>query len=235
MKNRICQALGIEKPVLAASMNWLSDAKWAAAVSNAGGLGNLGFNCGQTVSTRDLKDTIERFRSEIRKTREFTNKPFSVTYYLPTEGDPSSRYFADPFFEMMCEEKVEVVYTNSMTPLANRNEIDRLKDRGFKIVHRDVNPTFSSLKFAEACGVDVLIATGFEAGGHMTRHRISLMSLLQEVQNQIKVPLAAGGGICNVVGARAAAAMGAEGVYEGTRLIVTEESPASDVTKQAIM
>jgi enoyl-[acyl-carrier protein] reductase II len=235
MKNRVCEALGIEKPVLAASMNWLSDAKWAAAVSNAGGLGNLGFNCGQTLTTRDLTETIERFRSEIRKTRELTDKPFSVTYFLPTEGDDNSRYFADPFFKMMCEEKVGVVYTNSMTPLTNKSEMKRLRDHGFKILHRDVNPTVESLLYAEASGADVLIATGYEAGGHMTSHRISLLSLLQEARDKVKMPLVAGGGICNALGARAAAAMGAEGVYVGTRLIVTEENPASDATKQAII
>lgn len=235
MKNRVCEMLGIEKPVLAASMNWLSDAKWAAAVSNAGGLGNLGFNCGQTLTTRDLNVTIERFRSEIRKIRELTDKPFSVTYFLPVEGDASSRYFADPFFQMMCEEKVGVVYTNSMTPLLNQSEIKRLKDNSFKILHRDVNPTIESLLYAESSGVDVVIATGYEAGGHMTNHRISLLSLLQEANNRVKIPLVAGGGICNALGARAAVAMGAEGVYIGTRLLVTEENPASDVTKQAII
>jgi len=98
-----------------------------------------------------------------------------------------------------------------------------------------VNPTLASLQFAESSGVDVLIATGYEAGGHMTRHKISLLSLFQEAHNKIKMPLVAGGGICIEAGARAAAAMGDEGVYVGTRLIVTEENPASDVTKQAII
>ncbi|MDR2356190.1 MAG: nitronate monooxygenase [Clostridiales Family XIII bacterium] len=235
MKNRICEALGIEKPVLAASMNWLSNAEWAAAVSNAGGLGNLGFNCGQNMETVDVAETVERFRQEIRKTRELTDKPFSVTYILPVEGNAASRAFSDPIFDMFCEEMVDVIYTNNMTPLANAGEIKRIRERGIKVLHRDLSPTKESLLHADGLDVDALIVTGFEAGGHMTAHRIGLFSMLQEVGALIKTPFAAGGGICTAAVARAARVMGAQGVYVGTRLLVTEENPASDITKQAII
>jgi enoyl-[acyl-carrier protein] reductase II len=233
MKNRVCGALGIEKPVMAASMNWLSDAKWCAAVSNAGGLGNLGVNCGQSIVTFDVTETIERFRGEIRKTRELTDKPFSVTYFLPS-AHPGSHAIADPFFKMMCEEKVDVVFANNMMPVADSAELRKLKDAGFKILYRDINPTLDSLLAAEDAGVDVLIATGYEAGGHMPVSKIGLISLVQEVRDKVKAPLAAAGGIVNAIGARAAAAMGAEGVYVGTRLLVTAENPASNAAKQKI-
>jgi enoyl-[acyl-carrier protein] reductase II len=234
-KNRICEALGIEKPVLAASMNWLSNAEWAAAVSNAGGLGNLGFNCGQSTTTTDVGETVERYRQEIRKTRELTDKPFSVTYILPVEGNAASRAFSDPIFDMFCEERVDVIYTNNMMPLANAGEIKRIRDHGIKVLHRDLNPTRESLLHADGLRADVLIVTGFEAGGHMTAHRIGLFSMLQEVGGLLGTPFAAAGGICTAAGARAVKSMGAEGVYVGTRLLVTKENPASDATKQAII
>ena len=235
MQNKLCEALGITKPVLAASMNWLSNAEWAAAISNAGGLGNLGFNCGHTTTTTDLGETVERYRQEIRKTRNLTDKPFSVTYILPVEGNEASRVFSDPIFAMFCEEKVDVIYTNSMMPLANETEIKRIQNCGIKVLHRDLSATKESLLHADSLGVDAMIVTGFEAGGHMTAHKIGLFSMLQEVGSLLKTPFAAGGGICTEAVARAAREMGAQGVYVGTRLLVTEENPASDKTKQAII
>ena len=85
MKNRICKILGIEKPVIQGPMVWLTDTKLAAAVSEAGGLGSLGPNAGQTVVTRDAGETAERMREEIRKVRAATSKPFSVNV-LPVQN-----------------------------------------------------------------------------------------------------------------------------------------------------
>ena len=76
--NRICEILGISKPVIQGPMVWLTDAKLAAAVSNAGGLGSLGPNAGQTAVTRDPDGTTKNMRAEIRKVRALTDKPFSV-------------------------------------------------------------------------------------------------------------------------------------------------------------
>ena len=72
MSNRICEILGIEKPVIQGPMVWLTDVRLAAAVSNAGGMGSLGPNAGQTVVTRDPEGTSENMRAEIRKVRELT-------------------------------------------------------------------------------------------------------------------------------------------------------------------
>lgn len=83
--------------------------------------------------------------------------------------------------------------------------------------------------------MDVLIVTGYEAGGHMSAHKISLLSLFPQAREAIKIPLVAAGGICNSAGAKAVAAMGAEGAYVGSRFIVTGESPVSAACKQAII
>ena len=68
-------------------MVWLTDAKLAAAVSHAGGLGSLGPNAGQTVVTRDPVETAERMRAEIRKVRALTDKPFSVNVLPMQNGE----------------------------------------------------------------------------------------------------------------------------------------------------
>ena len=85
MSNRICKILGIEKPVIQGAMVWLTDAKLVAAVGNAGGMGVLGPNAGQTVVTRDAEGTAENMRTEIRKVRELTDAPIAVNV-LPTQG-----------------------------------------------------------------------------------------------------------------------------------------------------
>jgi enoyl-[acyl-carrier protein] reductase II len=214
-------------------MTWTSDAKWVAAISNAGGLGCLGSNCGATEPTDSPEETGERLRREIRKTRELTDKPFTVNYLLPMEGIEATYIFAKPVYQVLKEEKVRILLTSGA--IVNEDEIARLKKDGFIVIHRDICPTVESLKKAEACGVDVLIATGYEAGGHMSQHKISLLSLFPQARAAVKLPLLAAGGICNAAGAKAVAAMGAEGAYVGTRFVVTEENPASAVCKRAII
>lgn len=108
--NRICQILGIEKPVIQGPLSWLTDARLVAAVSNAGGLGVLGPNAGLTaetaVSTPD--ETAEKMREEIRKTKKLTEKPFGVNL-IPT---PENDIWTPPILQVIKEEGVKaVVYT----------------------------------------------------------------------------------------------------------------------------
>ena len=91
--NRVNQILNIKYPFVQGSMNWLTSAELVAAVSNAGGLGLLGPNAGQSSVTRDPVETADRFRREIRKTRALTDKPFGAQYIMGVPG------LADPFSE----------------------------------------------------------------------------------------------------------------------------------------
>ena len=72
--NRVCEILGIEKPVISAAMVWLTNAKMVAAVCNAGGTGVLGLNAGAKDVTPDPVETAERLRQQIRETRSLTDK-----------------------------------------------------------------------------------------------------------------------------------------------------------------
>lgn len=85
--NRICQILGIEKPVIQGPLSWLTDARLVAAVSNAGGLGVLGPNAGLTAETAvsTPEETAEKMREEIRKTKKLTEKPFGVNLSVPCQ------------------------------------------------------------------------------------------------------------------------------------------------------
>lgn len=81
--SRVAEALGIEYPVIQAPMSWITSAELAAAVSNAGGLGILGPNAGQTELTTDPIETAERMRAEIRKTRSLTKTLLASSSYAP--------------------------------------------------------------------------------------------------------------------------------------------------------
>ncbi len=106
MRHRICEIPGIEKPVIQGPMVWPTDVKLAAAVSNAGGLGRLGPNAGQTVVTRDPDQTAENMRTETRKVRKLTDKPFSIIV-LPVQNGKD--IYTPPMLKVIYGEKVPVV------------------------------------------------------------------------------------------------------------------------------
>ncbi|MCR5371163.1 MAG: nitronate monooxygenase [Clostridium sp.] len=230
MTNRVCEILGIEKPVISAAMTWLTSAEFVAAVSEAGGAGVLGINAGQTAPTADPIETAERLRAQIRRVRELTDKPFGVNIFFGPEIDP----FTAETLKVLAKEKPAFVLLLPFGPL-NRDAVKLLKDNGIKIVARPISATIENLKQVLAEGADILIYTGVEAGGHASDYNVSLMSGFPAVRAAIDAPLMAAGGITEETAAKAAAAMGAEGIYAGTRFLVTEENPMAESVKQTLI
>ncbi|MBE6383773.1 MAG: nitronate monooxygenase [Lentisphaerae bacterium] len=230
MKNRICNILGIEKPVIQGPMVWLTDAKLAAAVSNAGGLGSLGPNAGQTSVTRDPGETAERMRAEIRKVRELTDKPFSVNVLPMSNGVD---VFTPPMLKVIFEEKVPVVtYVGDV----KKELFDEIKSRGIKIVYRSLNPSPAEAAFAEECGADIVVATGFDEGGTLPNMTLGTFSIVPLIVDAVKsVPVMAAGGIYDRRSFNAALALGAEGVYCGTAFLMSEESRMAANVKEAVL
>jgi len=233
--SRVSALLGIQYPIIQASMVWITSAELVAAVSNAGGLGVLGPNAGQRTVTHDPRETAERLRSEIRKTKSLTDKPFAVNYLLPITGLELSTRFAAAIFKVLCEEQVKIVVTSGEESEAAHEEIRRFKEAGFIVLHRELSPTVENSLSAEKMGVDAIIVTGHEAGGHLSNNDISTLALVPQITDAVKLPVIAAGGIYNGKGVKAAFAMGAEGVYMGTRFINTFECPASEACKQEII
>lgn len=232
MNNRITKLLNLDYPVISAAMNWVTSAEFVAAVSNAGGMGVLGPNAGQNKPASSLEEFSHNLRMEIRKVKQLTNKPFAVNYIFPFNADETSPFTA-ALFEVLIEENVKTVVAIGFKMIAS--EVEKLKKHGFTIIYRPINPTVQSSIEAEQIGVDALIVTGREAGGHISQYDISTLSLVSQVTSVVSIPVIAAGGIVDGKGAKAVFAMGAEGVYMGTRFIAAHENPASFAAKQAII
>ncbi|NYB73788.1 nitronate monooxygenase [Sedimentibacter hydroxybenzoicus DSM 7310] len=238
MGNRVTELFKIERPILEGAMAYACDAKLAKAFCDAGGLGLLGMNC--TIVDKNEYDPIknaENMRGEIRKLRSMTDKPFAVNYIPPMKGtDPKSNY-SGPFKQLIIEEKVPVVViVGDFNDGMIAPEIEDFKNAGVTVVYREACCTVQTCVDAVKAGADAIIVTGCEAGGHNSKYNMSLACILPQVTDVLTdVPIIAAGGIVGEKSARAAVAMGADGVYIGTAIMVAEEARMHPNFKQAII
>ncbi|QNT78631.1 NAD(P)H-dependent flavin oxidoreductase [Entomobacter blattae] len=227
--------IGIEKPVIQGPLAWLTDARWVAAVSNAGGLGVLGPNAGLTAKTAvsTPEETANKLREEIQKTKAFTNKPFGVNLIPVSEND----VWTPPIIQIIKEEGVKaVVYTgygeNAIIPVL----FDELKEAGIKILYRALNPTPHNTHLAERAGADIIVATGFDEGGTLPGTALGTFSIVPLIADAVQnIPVLAAGGITDHRTAKAAHALGAKGVFAGSVFISTIESRVPQITKERII
>ena len=226
-KNRICELLGIRYPIIQAPMNWVSGADLAAAVSQAGGLGTLGPNAGAEAITADVELTGERLQGQIKKVRSLTQAPFAVN--IPIGVGDSQRY-SRRFVDVVAEEEVPVVIVSVGRPEVYTQE---LKQAGIKVLHAISTPRHA--RRAEESGVDAIICEGFEAGGHKGFTELTTLVLTPMVADAVKIPVVAGGGIADARAVMAALVLGADGVYIGTRFMVTQESDSHSRVKEAVV
>ena len=230
LKNRVCEILGIEKPVIQGPMVWLTDARLIAAIGNAGGMGCLGPNAGQTIPTPCPLETAERMREEIRKVKALSNKPFAVNLIPDVpERDP----FTEPMLKVIYEEKVPaVVYTGPCFP----DLFAQLKENNVKIIFRDLNPSVESAQLAEKHGADIIVATGFDEGGTLPNKVLGTFSIVPMIVDAVKhTPVMAAGGISDSRTAQAAFALGAEGLFCGSVFLPSEECRMAENVKAAMI
>lgn len=227
VENRICELLSIRYPIVQAPMNWVSGADLAAGVSRAGGLGTLGPNTGADNITTDVELTGERMRDQIRKVKGLTEKPFAVNVAV---GVGEARKFSQRIVEIVIEEEVPVAIVSVGRPDVYT---DTLKNAGIKVLH--AISTARHAKNAEETGVDAVICEGFEAGGHKGFTELTTFVLTPMVADAVKIPVITGGGIGDARGVMAALALGADGIYMGTRFMVTRESTSHDRVKESVV
>ena len=226
-QNRICELLGIRYPIIQAPMNWVSGADLVAAVSEAGGLGTLGPNSGAKKITPDVELTGERMRDQIRKVRGLTRAPFAVNIVA---GFGEALKYSKKVVEVVIEEAVPVAIVSVGRPDTYTGV---LKEAGVKVLH--AISTARHGKKAEEVGVDAVICEGFEAGGHKGFTELTTLILTPMVADAVNVPVVTGGGIGDARGVLAALALGADGIYMGTRFMVTRESESHTRVKEAIV
>lgn len=208
----LCDMLGIKYPILQGAMSGVTDARFVAAVSNAGALGVLA-----TAYYRP-----DQIRNEIRRTRDLTDKPFAVN--LVPIG-PGFRKLA----ELAVSEGVSIATTGRGDP--RMPVVKLLKEHGIMVI--PVVPTVRHAVRLEEEGADIIVASGCEAGGHVGE--VATMPLIPQVVDAVKVPVVAAGGFADGYGFLAALALGACGVQIGTRFIATHESTASPQLKELIL
>ena len=226
-KNRICELLGIIYPIIQAPINWVSGADLVAAVSNAGGLGTLGPNAGSKDITLEVELTGERMRTQIRKIKKLTPAPFAVNIVA---GFGEALTYSKKVVDVVIEEQVPVAIVSVGRP---ETYTQVLKDAGIKVVH--AISTARHGKKAEAVGVDAVICEGYEAGGHKGFTELTTFVLTPMVADAVSIPVVAGGGIGDARGVLAALALGADGIYMGTRFMATRESESHAKVKEAIV
>ena len=218
MANRLCQALGIEYPVIQGAMAWTSMAPLVAAVSEAGGLGVLG-------SGFMPKEII---LGQVEAVRKMTGKPFAANLFLDP-GPP-----LETGTQAILEGQVPVVYIDSLNLLeygAAKECYDRFHAAGCKVIAK-INYLEDAI-VAERAGADVIIAKGVEGGGHCTK--VSGRVLLAEVTGAVSIPVVASGGIATPRQAAACTVMGADGVEMGTAFMASEECPVHINVKKAVV
>ena len=224
LRTPLCDLLGIRYPICQAGMGWVARSELAAAVSEAGGLGVIAAAHG---SPADL-------RAEIRRVRDKTDKPFGVDILFATTrttGDETER-FTDAvkgWMDVALDEKVPVVIAGLGNPEPFTAEAHKT---GMKIMALCGN--VKQGRDHAATGVDVVIAQGHEAGGHTGR--IAGLVLIPAVVDAVAPkPVLAAGGIADGRGLVAALALGAQGIWIGTRFIATPEAYGHDNYKNRIV
>lgn len=213
MKTRLTSLLQIEVPILSAPMGPnISGPELVAAVSNAGGLGIL----------QAQMHPPDKFREELAAVRQLTSKPFGVNFIL--------QFPCEHLIDICLEEKIPVL--SFFWGVAD-GYVWRAREAGCKTMLQV--GSVADAEGAARAGVDVIIAQGFEAGGH-SAGRISTMALVPLVADAIPdTPVVAAGGIADARGLVAALALGADGISMGTRFLATPEANAHDLYKHKVI
>tara|TARA_R110000787_G_scaffold8438_1_gene28155 strand:+ start:119 stop:1102 length:984 start_codon:yes stop_codon:yes gene_type:complete len=212
LKTKLTELLKVDHPIMLAGMGGVSYAELCAAMCNAGGYGVLG-----------MAGTGPDFiAGQMKRVRELTDKPFGVDLLA---ASPES-----------LEESVDVIIKGGADSFVAGLGVPmpimkRLKDAGVKVMV--VGGAVKHAIKAEQAGCDAVILQGGEGGGHTGL--VGTMPLVAQAVEAVKIPVIAAGGIYDGRGLAAALALGACGVWMGTRFIASEEAHAANMYKQAII
>jgi enoyl-[acyl-carrier protein] reductase II len=205
MRTRLTDVLEVEHPVMLAGMGGVSYHRLAAAVSEAGGFGCLG------ASTMGHEMMID----EIAKTRALTTKPFGVDLLTAVAGQVETQV------QSVIDGGARVFVAGLGVP---RDVIDLCHANNVLVASMCGKVRHATA--AVEAGCDIVVAQGTEAGGHTGQ--VATMALVPQVVDAVgdRVPVVAAGGLFDGRGLAASLALGADGVWVGTRFIATPEARA---------
>ncbi|NBA89160.1 DUF561 domain-containing protein [Emticicia sp. CRIBPO] len=252
--------LGIQYPIVQGPFGGgLSSVALTAAVSNAGGLGSFG---GQPYSAKEIIETS----AAIRKA---TDKPFNINLWVNDRDRRLAEFDSEdykkltdlftPYFKELdlpiperptnlgakFEDQLEAIYEvrpavfSFVYGIPSEDILEKCRSLGIKTV--GAATTVDEAIALEKAGVDAIVATGCEAGGH----RVSFLrsaedsltgtfALIPQVADNVKIPVIAAGGIADVRGVKAALALGADAVQMGTAFLATNQSNATQDHKDKL-
>ena len=228
---RLTEILSIDLPIMLAGMAGVAGPHLVAAVSNAGGIGTLG---AIGMSPEVLRNCIQQTRAMLHP-----GKPMGVDLLLPKVGKgarATNKDYTDgqleKLIDVLIEEKVELFVCAVGVP--PKWVVDKLHANGTIVMNMVGAP--KHVKYCIEAGVDIICAQGTEAGGHTGK--ISTLVLLPQVVDLCKkagIIVVGAGGIYDGRGIAACLALGAEGVWMGSRFITTSEANARKSYKKAIL
>ena len=207
LHTRLCDLVGVERPIIQTGMGWVAGPSLTSATSNAGGLGIL---ASATMSYDELVQAIAEVKSR-------TDKPFGVNLRADAP-DATQR------IDLLISERITVA---SFAQAPNRDFIAKLKDNGIVVI-----PSIGAKRHAEKVaewGVDAVLVQGGEGGGHTGSVPTTL--LLPQVVDTVDIPVIAAGGFFDGRGLVAALAYGASGIAMGTRFLLTSDSRVPEAVK----
>jgi enoyl-[acyl-carrier protein] reductase II len=215
LRTRFTDLIGVDHPVASAGMGGgTTSGELVGAVSEAGALGVVGASFLPADTTADL----------VRRARELTAKPIGVNLLLHAADDRIDEVLA------LQPEVFSTAWPRDDQDLGT--VFARAHDHGCKVMH--MVPLAEDAARAAEAGADVVVAQGFEGGGHIGEVA-STVIVRQVVKEVAPLPVLAAGGFVDGAGLAAALALGADGVLLGTRFLATDEAPVPQAYKDAIV